>query len=192
MSATSSHNDSDVPETLASVNTGHTGKQINDQIACPLFRLPPELRNTTYTYVLNCKIAQCRCGHWHWDEEHNCPRVNLKHAKPRAPSNELLGSCRRVHNEGRGLFVKAQRAFWGNSTFFLELETSRLPFSFAYLDDLLDVHASHMTRVNIHTDFSQSQPFVVHLRSGHDVQSSVKAPVCTHRFYSPEPLSFID
>lgn len=192
--AVSANEDGSAPTTPALTAAISTKEHphANDQSTCFLFRLPPEIRNTIYTYALNCKIAQCRCAHCRWDEEHNCPQVNLKHAKPRAPSNELLRTCRRIFNEGKGLFVKAQRDFWSNSTFVLKLETLPLPNSFGYLECLLDVQASHMTRVNIHTNIYGSQPFVVHLRSGRNIQSSVVGQVCTHRSFFPAPLKFID
>lgn len=39
-----------------------------------------------------------------------------------APSNELLRTCRRIHNESRGMFVKAQRDFWKDNAFAIELK----------------------------------------------------------------------
>lgn len=50
------HHDSDVP---VPVSMAHTGEEtlVNDQSSCPLFRLPPELRNMLYTYVVYSKYS---------------------------------------------------------------------------------------------------------------------------------------
>lgn len=47
-----------------------------------------------------------------------------------------------------------------------------------------------MTRVNIHTE--GPLPFTVHLRSGPEADSSVKAPACTHLSWFPDPLNLIE
>lgn len=87
---------------------------IQPQDNSPLFRLSPELRNIIYKYAFDGRDDQCG-----WDEEHNCPKINLINASRHAPSNELVRTCRRIHFESRAFFVKAQRAFWESTTFTL-------------------------------------------------------------------------
>lgn len=162
----------------------------NDRNTCPLLSPPPELRNTVYNYVVYSKYA---LPQFQWDEEHNSPELNLMHAKPRSPSNELLRTCRSIYDESKGVFLKAQREFWSDTTFTLKLVVNPLLCSFRYLESLLDEQANHMTRVNIYID-SQT-PLTVLLRSGPEVGDSVTccaaASLCGHRSVLPAPLNFI-
>jgi hypothetical protein len=159
----------------------------NDQSSCPLFRLPPELRNAIYTCVFYGKYS---LPQFEWDEEHKSPKLNLKCAQPRAPPNELLRTCRSIYNESKRIYIKAKTQFWSDTTFTLALGAGA--WSFGYLDCLLDEQVSHMTRVNITTHFSRT--FTVHLRSGSgsDDSVTVKPIVCNHQFLVPEPLSFVE
>lgn len=171
-------------------STANTREDVltNEQSSCPLFRLPPELRNTIYTYVFYSKYS---LPQFKWDEEHNAPKLKLKCAQPRAPPNELLRTCRSIYNESKGIYVRAKTQFWSDTTFTLTLTISPSHKSFGYLECLLDEQARHMSRVNIDIE-SDVQPFTVHLRSGPEADSSVKAAVCTHRSQLPAPLEFIE
>lgn len=160
----------------------------NDQSSCLLFRLPPELRNNIYTYVFYTKYS---LPQFKWDEEHNAPKLNLKCAQPRAPPNELLRTCRSIYNESKGIYVRAKTQFWSDTTFTLTLPISPSHKSFGYLKCHLDEQARHISRVNIDIE-SDVQPFTVHLRSGPEADSSVKAAVCAHRSQLPAPLEFIE
>lgn len=82
----------------------------------PLFCLPPELRNKIYRYAF-----QSDDGKHGWDNDHDCPKVDMLIASRCAPSNELLRTCRRIHAESRGFFIESQRDFWSNTTFTLTL-----------------------------------------------------------------------
>jgi hypothetical protein len=159
----------------------------NAQDESLLFHLPPELRLAIYTNVVYNKYS---LPQFEWDDEHNSPKLNLKCAQPRAPSNELLRTCRSVYDESKGVFIKAQREFWSDTTFTLNLPDSPRHNSFGYLECMLDEQARHMTRVNIRIE--GLSPFTVHLRSGPEVDSSVRAPACTHRSWFPEPLNFVE
>lgn len=141
----------------------HTREEVlkNDQSNCPLFRLPPELRNTIYTYVVYSKYGLPQCQ---WDEEHDSPMLDLERAQSHAPSSALLRTCRSIYDESKGIFVKAKTQFWSGTTFTLTLGAWSPASSFGYLDCLLDEQVSRMTRVDI--DAHRSQHITVHLRSG--------------------------
>ena len=171
----------------------HTKGEVlaKDQNTCPLFRLPPELRNTIYTYVAYSKFS---LPQFEWDEEHNSPKLDLKCAQPLAPSNELLKTCRSIYDESEGIFVRAKTQFWSDTTFTLVLPKWPLPKSFRYIECLTDDQVNHMTRVNI--DKYDSQLFTVHLRSRPKADSSVtygaRAAGCNHHSWLPAPLSVIE
>lgn len=180
--------------TPPSACTAYTRNEVltNDQSSCPFLRLPPELRNTIYTYVVYSKYS---LPQFEWDEEHDSPKLNLNCAQPCAPPNDLLRTCRSIHNDSKGIYVKAKTQFWSDATFALALAggTARDPSNFfRYLEYLLEEQASHITRVNI--DIHSSLPFTVHLRSGFDADDSVtvKAMVCNHQYLAPAPLSFVE
>jgi hypothetical protein len=134
----------------------------NDQTNCPLFRLPPELRNTIYAYVFYSKYS---LPQFQWDEQHDCPELNLKCAQPRALPIEPLRTCRSIHKESKGIYVEAKTQFWSDTTFTLKLPECPLHNSFGYFECLLDEQARRISRVNIDIE-STVQPFTVHLRSG--------------------------
>lgn len=117
MTATTSSTRNDNGEVLSLPEAAiedQTQGDIQTQVSSPLFRLSPELRNIIYKYAFDGRDDECG-----WDEEHNCPKINLINASRNAPSNELLRSCRRINSECRALFVKAQRMFWSSTTFTL-------------------------------------------------------------------------
>lgn len=195
-SATAAYHDRDAPTTSASANMAHTkGEGLpKDQSTCTLFRLPPELRNTIYTYVAYSKFS---LPQFEWDEEHNSPKLDLGCAQQRAPSDELLRTCRSIHDESEGIFVRAKTQFWSDTTFTLALPTWPLPNSFHYLECLTDDQVNHMTRVNIfNIDKHSSQLFTVHLRSGPEAVSSVtysaRPAGCNRRSFLPVPLSVVE
>jgi len=163
----------------------------NDQSTCPLFRLAPELRNTICTYVVYSKFD---LAFFQWDEEHNSPKLSLKQAQARAPSNDLLRTCRRIHNESKGIFVEAKTRYWSDTTFTLALAGGAKwapSNSFRYFECLLDDQVNHMTRVNI--EILGSRLFTVHLRSGSDADDSVTVTdSCDHRVPVAAPLSFVE
>lgn len=192
-SASPVHNDSNAPTISTSADMDQTREQEqgNNQDACLLFRLPPELRNAIYTYVFYSKYS---LPQFEWDEEHDSPKLNLKCAQPRAPPNELLRTCRNIHNESKGIYVKAKTQFWSDTTFTLALAAgaARDPSNFfRYLECLLNEQVNHITRVNIDIHYSRS--FTVHLRSGSDAKDGVPVrPIaCIHQVWRPAPLSFV-
>lgn len=90
--------------------------KLDAQEECSLFRLSPEIRNIIYGYAFGQKI---------YPEDHaEAQRVAISLAAVGyyAPSNELLRTCHRIHNESRGMFVKAQRDFWKDNAFAIELK----------------------------------------------------------------------
>jgi ferredoxin len=120
---------------------------MNAQDGCPLFHLPPELRNAIYAYAIDRTD-----GRYGWIEDHDGPKISLLNARQCAPSNELLVTCRRICAEGRGIFVQAQRDFLSKTTFTLEVareyegQPSRAA---AYLDNLTEEQISGMSRITI-------------------------------------------
>lgn len=88
-----------------------TTTTMNAQTHCYLFRLPRELRDIVYGYVLSRKdLESQRSG--------QRPVVDLYNQHGRcAPSNELLRTCRRVYDEGKDTFRREQRRFWSDSVF---------------------------------------------------------------------------
>lgn len=94
----------------------------HEQKDCPLFRLPPELRNKIYEYALSesqpVKKTTTRLPIadpievLDWDD-----------AQDLRPSNALLATCRIIHAEARGIFVTAQRAFWASNNFLIVLKS---------------------------------------------------------------------
>lgn len=113
-SATAAHHDRGAPITPASASMAHTRGEVltTDQSTCPLFRLPPELRNTIYTYVAYNKFS---LPQFEWDEQHNSPKLDLNCAQRLAPSNELLRTCRSIYDESEGIFVRAKTQFWSST-----------------------------------------------------------------------------
>lgn len=163
-----------------------------DQSTCPLFRLPPELRNTIYTYAFRSKYGM---SPFQWDEKHDCPKITLKRAQSHAPPNELLRTCRSIYAEGKGIFVDAKTQYWSNTTFTLTLGARPPASSFGYLECLLDEQVSRMTRVNI--TVHGSPPFAVQLHSGPKADDSVTYSAttagCSHRHcILPAPLRFVE
>ena len=186
---TPAHHGSDVSVSVSMARTGEEAL-VSDQSSCLLFRLPPELRNIIYTYVVYSKYG---VPHFQWDEEHNSPKLDLKCAQQRAPSNELLRTCRRIYAESKGTFLEAETLFGSDTTFTLSLPIDSPHTSFGYLECLLDDQVKHMTRVNI--DVHAPQLFAVHLRSGPGAAWSVtypaRAPGCSHHSLLPTPLTFV-
>lgn len=88
-------------------------KEMVDQDSSPLFRLPPELRSVIYAYAIEYKH--------HCDDEQCGSNISLLDAARTAPSNELLGTCRRIYTEGKGIFIKAQREFWSTTIFTINI-----------------------------------------------------------------------
>lgn len=106
---------SDLAANASSSSTAPT----NSQTSSPLFKLPPELRNTIYVYV----FTQSE------DNDDSPPSDNLGVSKPVdlynvekiAPSGAFLLSCRLTLTEGQSLFLQAQRDFWKENIFSIEL-----------------------------------------------------------------------
>lgn len=181
-----------IGDASASASMAHTREEVltNDQSTCPLFRLPPELRNAIYTYVVHSKYD---LPQFQWDEEHDSPKLSLKRAQYHAPQNALLQTCRSIYAESKGIFVAAKTQFWSDTTFTLTLPVDPPLNSFGYLERLLDDQVNHITRLNI--DVHGPQLFTVHLRSGPEATWSVsycaRAPGCSHSFLLPAPLTFV-
>lgn len=90
--------------------------KLDTQEECCLFRLSPEIRNIIYGYVFSQKEDP---------ENHTGSQqtaISLVAVRYYAPSKEVLGACRRIHNKSRGMFVKAQRDFWKDNAFAIELK----------------------------------------------------------------------
>ena len=197
-SAAAAHHDRGAPTTSASASMAHTREEVlpKDQSTCPLFRLPPELRNTIYTYVAYSKFS---LPQFEWDEEHNSPKLDLESAQPLTPSNELLRTCRSIYDESEGIFVRAKTQFWSDTTFTLTLPILPIAYSFRCLECLTDDQVSNMTRINIDKHGYGSQLFTVHVRSGSEADSSVTysarvagCNIDNNGSYLPAPLSFVE
>lgn len=107
----------------------------NQQKDCPLFYLPAELRNLVYKYALSINTPPHRIVS-RLPVESPVELIDLHDAANLRPTNELLISCRKVYREARDMFVAAQREFWANNAFLIQLkedwedisdEATRLP-----------------------------------------------------------------
>lgn len=139
--------------------------QTNSQKSCPIFRLPPELRNSIYTYVFD----QQPCGVACWDDQFDCPEIELfsAHSVAPRPNTTLLTSCRLVYYEAQGVFLKMQSEFWTNSTFTIA-STQTKPYPTAtFPSGLRTEHLEMISRINIEIDNSCST--TIYLRSGPDL-----------------------
>jgi hypothetical protein len=148
------------PPHLETITTADIEK-MDAQDKCPLFKLPPELRNAIYAYTIDHTDGQ-----YGWIETQDGPKISLFNAKKCAPSNELLRTCRRAYAEGRGIFVGAQRDFWSKTTFTFGLRhgcghedtPDRVA---AWLDSLCEEQVNSITHLTIKTH--TFDPFKVHL-----------------------------
>jgi hypothetical protein len=96
---------------------------MNSQTACPLFQLPPELRNKIYAYTLSSNEPEPgKKNSTRLPLESPLEVIDLNDAlRYIRPSNELLATCRYVYAEARGVFVDAQREFWATNNFIIDL-----------------------------------------------------------------------
>lgn len=137
--------------------------QMNPQMICPIFRLPPELRNDIYKYT----FGQQACGVQGWDGIHDCPEIDLFSACSAAPfpAAALLRSCRLLHHESKRIFHKMQNEFWSNSTFIIPLnKMSPYSTSKACPEKLRNEHFDMISRINI--EVNRNWDTCVYLRSG--------------------------
>lgn len=108
---------------------GHT-KPKDDQRQCLLFKLPPELRNCIYSYATSQNEAKQNPRHdselppdnsnqltyredpsSNYNGHQSLPVVNLNQLSEAKPSNALLGTCQRIHEEAKAMFAASQRTF---------------------------------------------------------------------------------
>lgn len=102
----------------------------NDQTHCPLSKLPPELRKCIYSYATSQSEAKKKPrveselpldnsnqltyledpSSNHTDHQ-SLPVVNLNQISDVKPSNALLGTCQRVYEEDRAMFIVSQHKF---------------------------------------------------------------------------------
>lgn len=95
-------------------------KTMDEQKDCPLFLLPPELRNQIYKLAL-CSEKPKEKTMSQLPAENPYEVIKLQEAPNLQPKNELLATCRRIHDESRGLFLATQRSFWASNNFMVEL-----------------------------------------------------------------------
>lgn len=112
----------------------------NDQKYCPLFKLPPELRNRIYSYATSQSEAkekpreselpldksnQLTYHDYPFNDRkdhHSLPVVSLNQLSDVKPSNALLGTCQRIHEEAGAMFAASQRAFRKTNAFLFDLD----------------------------------------------------------------------
>jgi hypothetical protein len=96
---------------------------MNEQNDCPLFQLPPELRNEIYAYTLSSnEPASEKKSTTRLPLESPLEVIDLNDAlRYIRPSNELLVTCRYIYTEARGVSVAAQREFWASNNFIIDL-----------------------------------------------------------------------
>lgn len=92
----------------------------DEQDNCTLFQLPPEIRNSIYTYAL-CQKQLDQVTTTRMPVDNPFEVINLEDAPYLRPSNELLATCQRIHDEARGIFVTEQRKFWASNNFQIDL-----------------------------------------------------------------------
>lgn len=101
-------------EASTSRNPHKRPPNINIQQDCPLFKLPPELRNDIYAYTFSPSVSAPTNGH--------LPPVELDKLAITAPSTALLATCRLVAQETVGIFRQGYTTFWkSHSTFSITL-----------------------------------------------------------------------
>lgn len=111
----------------------------DEQKHCPLFKLPPELRNRIYSYATSQSEAKKKpstsrlplgtSNHltYYYDpssnykDHHTLPVVSLNQISNVKPSNAMLGTCQRIYQEARGIFVEAQRTFWKTNAILFDI-----------------------------------------------------------------------
>jgi hypothetical protein len=111
----------------------------DEQKHCPLFKLPPELRSRIYSYATSQSEAKNKPSETELpldkgnlltynsdpSENHNdhqsLPVANLNHISDIRPSNALLGTCQRIYEEARAMFVESQHTFWKTHAFLFDL-----------------------------------------------------------------------
>lgn len=95
-------------------------KRANKQKNCPLLCLPPELRNLIYTYAFSSEVPK-NVFRSRLPVESPLDIIDLENAITLAPSNDLLATCWRIHNEAHGIFIASRRAFWKSNTILVDL-----------------------------------------------------------------------
>jgi hypothetical protein len=128
---------------------------MNEQKDCPLFRLPPELRNKIYAYTLCQKQPQQKTT-TRLPIESPLEVIDLNNALTLRPSNELLATCRYIYAEAHGIFAAEQRAFWADNTFLIDL---RDDWGSATTDD--DATEPIVEIPNLHTECVNLIPKVI-------------------------------
>jgi hypothetical protein len=100
-----------------------------EQKHCLLFKLPPELRNRTYSFAtsqseakkkpreLELPLDNSNLLTYHDDpseihaDHDSLPVVNLSQISDVKPSNALLGTCQRIYKEASVMFAESQHTF---------------------------------------------------------------------------------
>jgi hypothetical protein len=98
-----------------------SGKTTNEQKDCPIFRLPPELRNKVYEYAFSEARPKQKTT-TRLPIANPVEVIDLDDAPVLRPSNELLATCYIILAEARGVFVTAQRAFLASNNFQITLK----------------------------------------------------------------------
>lgn len=90
------------------------GKAQNES---PLFALPAELRLRIYSY----SFTQSHDNHACHLKQGSSTMVNIDQVEQTKPSTSLLVTCRQIYTEAKGISSQAERDFWRDNTFFIEL-----------------------------------------------------------------------
>lgn len=88
---------------------------------CPLFRLPPELRNRIYELVFEVSSASIiRVTDTFSPSGHDATDAitSARKAAAAPPSAALVRSCQRIHGESKVFFDEASKRYWKNEFLF--------------------------------------------------------------------------
>lgn len=112
------------------ITTSHT----NEQTACGLFRLPPELRNVIYEFACTPRYTS--------------DTFDFLTARENEPSINILLTCRLVCREAFEIYEVSRMAFWSTNAFVV-------PPGPGFEYDACGIsakHIHHMTRIIVNTD----------------------------------------
>lgn len=172
----------------------------DDQKHCPLFKLPPELRNRIYS----CATSQSEAKEKPQDSElpldnsnqhayrdeppyakdyHSLPAVNVNEISHVKPSNALLGTCKRIYEEARAMFAASQRAFWRTNAFVFHLHDTKTA-SIPTAQDI--VSRLHPKQIDAMPKFSVVMTMAGCLHTFHFVEDTTKTTEDeTNRLHRP-------
>lgn len=136
--------------------------QPDEQKHCLLFELPPELRDRIYSYATsqseakqkplgsNLALDSSNQLVYHdgpsenYRDHHSLQVANLSQISGVKPSNGLLGTCQRIYEEARAIFVASQHTFRTIHAFLFALDNFSIDGAPAAKEMTARLHAGHI------------------------------------------------